>query len=712
MNPICMTILLVVTLGIFARTAHRRWRLLSVGAAEHRWDRVGERLRAMLRFAFAQERMRRYPLAGVAHHVIFLGFLVLMLRSLILFSRGYVPDSCLLLFHPHTVLGDVYSLLKDIFVVLVILGTLVFLYYRLVARLGRMTLSTEGVIILGIILMMMVGDIVYDGAWMNLKARNRPAAEYISSEGTRPLEPGELVFHAWEPIGSAAAFAMHSAGNTTIKVLAHLGFWTHTSLVLIFLNLLPISKHFHVITAIPNVFLQNLDPPGRLKPIEDIEGKIEREETLGIKRIDQFSWKSVLDFYTCTECGRCSDHCPATNTGKKLSPKHLLLDLRDFLYQHEPALVRNSSRDRKGADPADHQTDTSARNDGAEHAKDLVDGVIDPEVLWACTSCRACETECPVFITFVDKITDMRRYLVQERGEFPKELQTAFRGLESNMNPWGFASEDRAQWAQGLDVPLISQKPDAEILFWVGCAPSYDERAKSTARATAQLLIQAGVDFAILGPEEQCTGDPARRAGNEFLYQTLAQANCETLDKYNVKRIITTCPHCYNTLANEYPDFGRKCEVIHHTEFLAGLVREGKLVPKNEVEATVTYHDSCYLGRYNDIYDSPRDVLRAIPGLRLVEPAQTRDRGMCCGAGGAQMFKEEEPGNTRVNLLRTEQLLETNANIVSSACPFCMRMLNDGLADQDRTDVEQLDISELLLRSVQEKVPEEQTATA
>ncbi len=685
MSPIFMTLLLIVTLGVFAYTANRRWRLLMVGAADKRSDRVGDRVRATIEYAFAQKRMRRYPLAGIAHQVIFLGFLVLAIRSLILFSRGYVEDSSLILFAPHTVIGDVYSLLKDVFVVLVMLGTLVFFYYRLVVKLARMTLSTEGAIILGIIFVMMVADVVYDGAWINLRARAAGA---------------EVTFSGWEPVGSVLALLFQDAGDGVLRCLAHVGFWTHTSLVLVFLNLLPRSKHFHVITAVPNVFLQNLTPRGRIAPIEDIEGKVEREETLGIKRIDQFSWKSILDFYTCTECGRCSDHCPATNTGKKLSPKHLTIDLRNFLYQHETALI-NPSRDRKGADA-----------ENAEYAKDLVDGVIDPEVLWACTSCRACETECPVFITYVDKIVDMRRYLVQERGEFPNELQTAFRSLETSMNPWGFSQDERGQWADGLNVPLISEKPDAEILFWVGCAPSFDERAKITTRATAQLLQRAGVEFAILGPEEQCTGDFARRAGNEFLFQTLAEANCGVLNGYNVKKIITTCPHCFNTLAHEYPDFGGNFEVIHHTEFLARLVREGKLVPKNRVERTIAFHDSCYLGRYNDVYDAPRDVLRAIPGVKLVEPEQTRDRGLCCGAGGAQMFKEEEPGDERVNHMRTEQLLATKPDAIASACPFCIRMLSDGLGDKERTDVEPLDVADVLLRSVEENVPAEQTAGA
>jgi len=662
-----MALLLVTGWGVFAYSAGRRWKLLMVGAPENRFDRPAERLRRTWTYAIAQLRMRRYPLAGAAHMLIFLGFGVLLLRTLILWGRGFDESFNFRLFGSDQLLGQTYSFFKDIFAVFVILGTLVFFYYRVIKRLGRMTLSTEGLVILGIILTMMLADILYDGATIAGKMRS------------------PSVFLVCEPAGSLLAQALYGSDPSTLAILRHFGFWAHSSLVLIFLNLLPYSKHFHIITGIPNVYFQSLHSPGRLPPIEDIDGKLEHEETLGIRRIDQFSWKSILDFYTCTECGRCSDHCPATKTGKKLSPKHVTLDLRDFLYNQEKALVVDKTN-----------------GDAQEHRKDLVDGVIDPEVLWACTTCRACEQECPVFISYVDKIVDMRRYLVQERSEFPVQLQTAFRGMESNANPWSFPSDDRAKWAEGLDIRTLAEHPDAQVLFWVGCAPSFDERAKKVTRATVKLMQQAGVDFAILGTQEQCTGDPARRAGNEYLFQMFAKANVEVLNGYAVdkKKIVTTCPHCFNTLLNEYPDYGGKYEVIHHSTFLAGLVAQGKLKPNRRVDKKVVYHDSCYLGRYNEVYDAPREALRSIPGLTVLEPKATRDRGMCCGAGGAQMFKEEEPGKERINITRTEQLLETQPDLVASACPFCMLMLTDGLAAHNRESIPQLDIAEVLLESM------------
>lgn len=691
MSPIFMSVLLLAGWGIFAYSAMRRWKLLMVGAPTKPLDRYGKRLLLVFNYAIQQMRMRRYPLAGIAHMMIFSGFVVLLPRTLILWGRGFDESFHLWVLDTSHALGQFYSLLKDVFAVIVMLGTCVFVYYRVIKRLKRMTLSTEGLVILCIILVMMLADIFYDGASL-VKHTNE-----LAQSG-----PRSVPWVWYEPAGSLAAMVVQGLPDGVLSVIAQLGFWTHSAMVLLFLNLLPYSKHFHVITGIPNVFSQSLAPVGRLPKLEDIEGMLEREETLGIKRIDQFSRKAILDFYTCTECGRCTDHCPAATTGKKLSPKHFTIDLRNFLYKHDQALVAAHGQ---AADEA--STNGAAEGDAPEHMKDLVDGVIDPEVLWACTTCRACEQECPLFITYVDKIVDMRRYLVQERGEFPNELQGAFRSLESASNPWGFPAEDRAKWADGLDIKTLAEHGDAKVLFWIGCAPAYDDRAKKVTRATAELMKKAGVDFAILGPEEQCTGDPARRGGNEYLFQMLAEANVETLNGYGVdkKTIVTTCPHCFNMLANEYADFGGNYEVVHHSTFLAKLIREGKLTPKHRVDKKIAWHDSCYLGRYNEVYDDPRDTLRSIPGLTVLEPKETRDRGMCCGAGGAQMFKEEEEGTERVNILRTEQLLETKPDGVSSGCPFCARMLTDGLASKDREDIPQLDIAELLRQSVMDEEP-------
>ncbi len=761
MNPTAMLILIVAAHVVFAWSAIRRWQLLRLGRFVNRFDRIPERLAAVFRYAFAQEKMSYYQPAGWAHKLIFVGFLVLTLRTLVLWGRGFDPSWNLLVLGPTQPLGKVYEFAKDIIAVLVVLGVSVFFYYRVIRPQKRMTLSFEALLILGIIATMMVADVLYDGAAMLLvhkhaelcgggaPATASPALCTSMATIVAPLpspadvHTGLALFPA--PAGSAMATLLTKLqlGPAALVTLSHVGFWTHSTLVLIFLNLLPHSKHFHVITAIPNVFFKDLEPRGRLQPmaenLEKLMGKMEAVAEmpdptmadLGVAKVEHLSWKAVLDFYTCTECGRCSDNCPAHKTGKILSPKHLTLALRDHMYDHEKELVEREMRwgpGREGAAAAAEgeakaTDDIELRADAAEGAKrpvtyqpiNLAPDVIHPDVLWACTTCRACEEQCPVLISYVDKIVDMRRNLVMVQNEFPHELQKPFQAMEVNGNPWNLSRMDRSAWTDGLDIKTFADKPDAQVLYWVGCAASYDDRAKKIARATARLLEAAGVDFAILGQEESCTGDPARRAGNELLFAMLAEQNAAVLNTYKdqggMRTVVTACPHCFNTIKNEYPDFGAKLEVVHHTDYLCGLLAERRLVPKKPVVGRVTYHDSCYLGRYNDIYDSPREILKAIPGVELVEPDYwTKTRGLCCGAGGAQMWMEEQNQN-RVNVKRTLQLVDTGAKTVASACPFCMTMLTDGLKSQSLEDrIKQMDVAELLEQSC--IVDEKPTGTA
>jgi Fe-S oxidoreductase len=750
MGPTAMLTLIFAAFAMFAWSASRRWRLLQVGRPVSRLDNVATRLRGTWRYAFRQEKMDYYNPAGWAHKLIFTGFVVLLFNTLMLWGRGFYAPFDLWVLGPSQPLGAVYDFAKDLTATGVVVGTLVFFYYRLVAKPKRMALSGEGLLIIAIIFTMMVADMVYSGASLVLASQKQGLCDAVTRVATTkqcaaianivaPLG-GERFDGAWSPwpapAGSAFAVLFQRATPGVLVFLAHAGFWTHSTLVLLFLNLLPHSKHFHVITAIPNVFARSLRPAGRLEPMaenteklmETVGAAAEAPDPLalpvGVARIEHFTWKSILDFYTCTECGRCSDNCPAHRTGKILSPKHLTLALRDHLYGREEEVTRSEKKD--------------------EPLKpiNIVSDVIHPDVLWACTTCRACEEQCPVLISYVDKIVDMRRNLVMVKGEFPHELGKPFQGMEANGNPWNLSRMDRSAWSDGLDVPTMSDKPTAQVLFWVGCAASYDDRAKKIARATAKLLKRAGVDFAILGQEENCTGDPARRAGNEFLFATLAEGNAATLNGYKeqggAKTVVTTCPHCFNTLKNEYPDFGAKLEVVHHTDFLLGLVAEGRLDPKNPVPGRVVYHDSCYLGRYNGIYDPPREILRRIPGVELVEAEYwTKQRGLCCGAGGAQMWMEEQ-NQDRVNVKRTLQLIDAlgpqapharqraDANddaaapstadgsrpsqaavngaagerTIASACPFCMTMLTDGIKSKSLEDsVKQLDVAELLERA-------------
>ncbi len=746
MNPVAMAVIILSLVGAFLWSANNRWGLLKVGDRTHesRFDQPGARLRALWTFAFFQKKMRYYLAAGLAHQLIFVGFGVLLLRSIILWGRGFDPGFNFWVFGPEQTLGQIYLFMKDVVALLVLLGVSVFVYYRVIKPQKRMNLGWEGLFILGIIATMMVSDILYDGAATVLNTRY--ATECLGQTAATcgriatlvaPLAaaPETVAWHAYpEPAGSLAAVLVQGMSSDALVVLAHAGFWTHATLVLVFLNILPYSKHFHILTAIPNVASLDLTPKGRLRPMAKdteqlmamVEKATEHDDVsiarLGYARIEHFTWKDVLDFYTCTECGRCSDNCPAHVTGKILSPKHFLLDLRDHLYSRQeeflevgdpPRLDLTPKPIEEGGDPAPEveapKPDESAADAGAAPTEvvpkyepvALVPNVIHEDVLWACTTCRACEEQCPVMITYVDKIVQMRRNLVTIKGEFPGELNKPFEGMEVNGNPWNLSRMDRSNWTEGLEIKTYGEKPDADVLFWVGCAASYDDRAKKIARATAQLLQQAGVDFAILGQEETCTGDPARRAGNEYLFTMLAETNIAVINGYKeqggVKTILTTCPHCFNTLLNEYPDFGGKFEVVNHTDYLMSLVAQKKLDPKQAVKAKVAYHDSCYLGRYNEIYDSPREILAAIPGVELVEPEYwTRNKGLCCGAGGAQMWMEEQ-NKDRVNVKRIKQLLDTGATTVASACPFCMTMLTDGIKNESKEEeVKNMDVVELL----------------
>ncbi len=727
MGPIWMTLLLVSTLGFFSWSAFRRMRQVKIGVPDPRFawngEQIADRAKTLMIYAFGQKKMPNYTMAGFAHVGIFVAFQVLLLNSLMLWGRGFDPsfDFWGLLSTDH-LFGKLYSFVKELAAFAAIVGSVLFLYLRWVKRgvdsgdpkavkgKPRMTLGhhanryifTEPILILFIIITMMAADFLYVGASLVVESRAY----------------GEAI-HAgwWEPFAGIVAQLLSGVENdSALKAFMHAGFWWHSAFVLIFLNILPYSKHFHVLTVIPNVFAYERRP-NALPKVEDLEGKVEREESLGINRLTDLTYKHIMDLYTCTECGRCSDNCPAYITGKKLSPKHLTLAIRDHLYATEKDMF---GKDALVAEPSDApeaapepssaeepiHTFPAAPEGGyfvGETVVDLVPNILHPDVIWGCTSCRACEEQCPVMISYVDKIIGMRREEVMMKNEFPGELQGAFNGIETNGNPWNISAMDRADWADGLDIPLLSDKPDAEVLYWVGCAASYDDRAKKVARAVSMLLKKARVDFAILGTEETCTGDPARRAGNEYLFQMLAEQNIETLNGYEAakKTIITACPHCFNTLANEYSDFGGSYDVVHHSDFLNGLLVAGKLVPSKAVKGKVVYHDSCYLGRYNQVYDSPRQILEAIEGLELTEvPYWNRKKGLCCGAGGAQMFMEEH--GERVNNKRTLQLLDTGATTIATGCPFCMTMLTDGLKDAEKEEeIGQRDIAEILAEAIE-----------
>jgi Fe-S oxidoreductase len=728
MSSIAMTLVLVGTLSFFSWSVFRRYRQMKIGVPDARFEwtpsQVAARTKKVLLTALGQEKMVKktaYSIAGFSHVLIFVAFNVLLLNSVLLWGRGFDYDWTMfgILDEGHIV-GKLYSLVKELAAAGAMAGALAFWYLRIgkkgkdsadpeeVQDKPRMTLGFEANLILGIIFTMMAADFLYVGGYDAL---------HWQATGIEPH------WKWWAPFGSALGTVFYGMERSTIVWLEHVGFWWHASWVLLFLNILPYSKHFHILTVMPNVFAY--DMRANALPAMDVEAKMEAEEPPGIRTVADLTYSHILDLYTCTECGRCSDNCPAYITDKKLSPKHLTLALRDHIYASEDKMFGPTDGVALPTDavPADRDEIEEGEEihtfpHPPENAYFLVDepgaeivpAILHPDVIWSCTSCRACEEQCPVMISYVDKIIGMRRDLVMDKAEFPPDLARALNGIETNGNPWNQSPMDRAEWTKGLDIPLLADNPGADVLYWVGCAASYDDRAQKVARSTAMLLAEAGVDFAVLGTEETCTGDPARRIGHEYLFQMMAEQNVETLAGYEAekKTIITACPHCFNTLLNEYPDFGGHYDVVHHSDFLNGLLQAGKLVPTRPVQAKVAYHDSCYLGRYNKIYDSPRQVLEAIEGVVLEEVEYwNKEQGLCCGAGGAQYFMEET-GGTRVNKKRTLQLLETRADTIASACPFCMTMLTDGLKGEDKDEeIRQLDIAELLAEAVGVGIPKE-----
>ncbi len=655
-------LVLVLSAVLFAYTASRRWQLMTTGGPpEIRWDRPLERLRGVLTLGIFQRKMFRDPYAGLYHILIFSGFVVLSIRTLSLIFEGLFPGAAVPFLGGG--LWEAYLLLKDVFLVTTFCGVVLALGRRHLFRKERLDPSFDADLILGLIGFLMLSDLLAGGASMAIPPRHASP---------------------FEPVTAAVSGLLAGASPATLTG-TYFGFWwAHLIAIFVFLNYLPLAKHFHVLTALPNIFFRKLDPPGKLRTF-DIEKAAEAEK-FGVSRIEDFSWKQKLDIFTCTECGRCREVCPTHLTGKPLTPKGYMVDLRHALYTDAKTIV----------DTASGRGDAATEKAEGER-KALISGWIDPETVWACTTCRYCELACPVSITYTDKLIDMRRYLVLERSEFPKEAQTAFNGMERQGNPWNLAASDRGAWAEELPFPVPTiaeaEKGEVDVLFWVGCAGSYEDRGKKVSRALATLLHEAGVKYAILGAEETCNGEAARRLGNEYLFQTLAQQNIETMNGYGVGKIVTNCPHCFNTLKNEYPDFGGNFEVLHGTELVARLVAEGKLAPTARLERTVTFHDACYLGRHNDVYDAPRAILGAIPGVTLKEASRTRETGMCCGAGGGRMWLDEKIGS-RINQVRYAELDGVGADSIGVSCPFCMVMLGNAKTETNGRS-EPFDVLEL-----------------
>ncbi|MFZ2323933.1 MAG: (Fe-S)-binding protein [Ignavibacteriaceae bacterium] len=629
---------------------------------DYRSDNIPTRIGRVLKIAFGQTKLLREPVAGTLHFLIFWGFVLFIFAVVETIIQGfYTPFT-------FSFLGPFYSamtLIQEIFAVLVIFSILVSLYRRFIQKVPRLNVDKHGKLDAAFILtLIMIVCISMLGQNAALIAQHN----FI-------LQDYEI-----RPVSAFLSNVFFKGPSETTLLLYETFWWIHIMVIFAFLNYLPYSKHLHVLSSIPNVFFANLDPiRNTLKPI-DLDD--ENAESFGVADIEQLSWKQILDGYSCTECGRCESVCPAHTVGKSLSPRKVIVDIRKRTIDKAPLIVDGKKEDEI-------------------FEKTLVHDYITDLELWECTTCMACVQECPVMIEHVDSIVDMRRDLVLTESQFPSNLNNVFKSLETNYTPWSFNASDRAAWAEGMNIKTMAEDSNAEILFWVGCAGSFDDRYKKVSKAFSTIMQKAGIDFRILGTEEKCNGDTARRLGNEYLAQMLMKENIEVLNNYGVKKIVTACPHCFHSLKNEYPQFGGNFEVKHHTQFIDELISAGKIKLKDNPEKQkVTYHDSCYLGRYNEVYDSPRKSLNSVSGLDIVEMSRNKSRGFCCGAGGGRMFLEDEEGG-RINEERTREALDTKSDTIASACPFCMTMITDGVKHFDKSEeVAVKDIAEIILDNI------------
>ena len=650
---VVMWLLMLITFVYVGYSIYGKYKLWKIGVPEDRKDTAS--FARFVTSSFGHVRLLREAYPGIMHFLIFWGFVIFAIGTA---SIVLEEDLGIHVFYGSYYLG--ISFLMDIFGLLAIIGLCMALWRRYVTKPERLDNKPEDSISLVLILAILLTGFLLEGIRIAM----------IPDQWAN-----------WTPVGSAVSAVFAGAAPDTLKIVHALFYWIHMLLTFGLIAYIPHSKMFHIITGSLNQYFAKDKAAQSLKPL-DLEN--EDLEQFGVAEIQQFTWKQLMDGDACIRCGRCQDNCPAYLTGKSLSPKKFTQDLKNHLNVVGPLLLN--------------------KKEGEEISRPIIPEAVQDEDIWSCVNCRSCEEQCPMFVEHVPKIVDLRRNQVMMESMFPQEAQTAFRGMENNGNPWNIGWKSRADWAEELEITQMGELEEGqtvEYLYWPGCAGAFDNRTKKVATAVVKLLKKAGVSFAILGLEEKCCGDSARRLGNEYLYQTLAQENVETMNGYGVKKIITSCPHCLNTLKNEYPQFGGNYEVIHHSQFLSGLVMQGKLKPQNTVSATCTYHDSCFLGRYNDIYEEPRTIVKAIPGLELIEMQRNRTKGFCCGAGGGRMWLDEHVGE-RININRTQQALDTGANMIVTACPFCLTMLEDGTKAKDVIDnVKTRDLAEVLWESVQ-----------
>ncbi|WP_404405431.1 heterodisulfide reductase-related iron-sulfur binding cluster [Jeotgalibacillus malaysiensis] len=685
-NWIAFILVTAYAIYLFGYLVKSRYDFIKLGKKEEFDNNVKERMKKIMVQVFGQKKLLKDKKSGIIHVMFFYGFLLVQAGAIDFIYKGLVPGA-------HLPLGIFYpgfTFFQELVTLMILVAVVWAFYRRYMEKLVRLKRGFKSGLVLIFIGGLMVSVLLGNGAGI----------VFFGHETT------------WtEPVASVIALATGWMGTTANAVIFYFAWWVHLLFLLGFLVYVPQSKHAHLIAGPINVYFNRLDNPGKLRSINFED---ESQETFGVGKVEDFTQLQMIDLYACVECGRCTNMCPATGTGKMLSPMDLITKIRDHLTFTGAAVTSQSPwvPAPAFAQTKGNQIAAAAANGGTEAAIDmyhpsLIGDVITEEEIWACTTCRNCEDQCPVMNEHVDKIIDLRRYLVLTEGKMEPDAQRAMQNIERQGNPWGLNRKEKENWREAREdvvVPTVKEMKKAdeefEYLFWVGSMGSFDNRSQKIALSFAKMLNEAGVKFAILGNKEKNSGDTPRRLGNEFLFQELANANIAEFEKNDVKKIVTIDPHAYNVFKNEYPEFGLKAEVYHHTEVLAELVERGRLKPVHAVNEKITFHDSCYLGRYNEVYDPPREILKSIPGVQLVEMERNREKGMCCGAGGGLMWMEEDKGH-RVNVARTEQALVVEPSMISSGCPYCLTMLSDGTkAKEVEEEVGTMDVAELLELSV------------
>jgi Fe-S oxidoreductase len=678
LKSVIFAILFLAGMGWFARSVYRMAKLAVLGRDYSGFTpAIVDRIGAVIYFVFMQKRVvdERF---GWNHVVFFWGFLIITIGHIEFLVRGVFPGfSLAFLGEPlyHAILVG-----EDTMAFVVLFAVALAVYRRAVIKPRHIHITAEGYVILGLIASVMVTYFLAMG---------------FGIAGDHP----DMLHEDLLPFSNLVATALSGVSEQAAFVGYEIFWWAHAVVLLAFLNVIPYSKHIHLLGAIPNIFAHKRDKhKAALNPID-----FETAETYGVGKVTDFTWKALLDTYACTECGRCDLYCPARRTGKALEPQQVIHDMRGNLYANGDQFLRERPIFDFSSAPDDFEPSLPLI---AESEADRKPGQTSPEVLWGCTSCGACVQACPVLIDHVDAIMDMRRHLTLMEGNVQPELANTFQNIERNYNPWGIGADKRGDWAEQLGLKLWDQSDagtEFEYLFWVGCAGSFDNRAQKTIKAFSEILDHAGIQYAVLGQKEKCTGDSARRGGNEYLFDQLATENVQTLNDFGVKKIVTACPHCLNTLRNEYPAFGGHYDVLHHTQLIDQLIADGRLQLEEDVRKKVTFHDPCFLSRWNDEVEAPRRSLAAAKHLNLVEMKETKKKSFCCGAGGAQMWMEEQNDN-RVNVERVRQALETEPDAIAVGCPFCMTMISDGVKAHDKEEeVEVLDVAEVVLAALKKK---------